>query len=125
MNDAQILRELMVREEQLLNNTVRSDARQISQLMGDRCIAVSDSGKRSVYRVGDTLNAAEGVIYITSDSAQLSDLAPDCKLLSYISAQVINDKQSRSFNSSIWKKHDTDWKMVFHQGTTVPKDRHE
>ena len=123
MDEGQILRELMGREEQLMSNAVRADADRISELMDDRCIAVSELGKRSIYRVGDTLGTSEGVVYITSDSVQLSDLAPDCKLLSYVSAQVVADRQSRSFNSSVWKRHDSAWKMVFHQGTVCVKDR--
>lgn len=107
----------MRREEQLMSNPVRADAAKVSELMEDKCIEVSELGHRSVYRSGDTLMTSEGVVFITTESATLSDLAMDCKLLSYVSARIIVDKQSRTFNSSIWKQRGDAWKRVYHQGT--------
>jgi len=121
MDEGQILKELMRREEQLMNNLTRADAGKVSELMEDKCIDISESGQRSVYRVGDTLLTSEGVVFITTESTTLSDLALDCKLLSYVSARIIVDKQSRTFNSSIWKQRGTAWKRVYHQGTVCLK----
>jgi len=117
MDEGRIFRELMQREEQLMNNLVRTDATKVSEFMEDKCVDVSESGMRSVYRSGDTLLSSEGVVFITTDSATLSELAPDCKLLSYISARIVGNKQSRTFHSSIWKQHGNSWKCVYHQGT--------
>ena len=117
MNEGQILKELLYREEQLMSNVVRTDATKISELMEDKSIEVTEAGQRSVYRSGDTLLSSEGVGFITNDSATLSDLATDCKLVSYVSARIVADKQSRTFNSSIWKMRGSVWKRVYHQGT--------
>lgn len=117
MDDGPIFKELLYREEQLMSNVVRTDAGKVSELIEDKCIEVSESGQRTVYRVGDALLASEGVVFITNDSATLSDLSLDCKLLSYISARIVVDKQSRTFHSSIWKMRDNVWKRVYHQGT--------
>lgn len=112
-----IRKELILKEEQLLKNSIRNDAGKIAELIDDNCIEFTASGRQNVYRPGELFGSVDGESYIDSDSVRLVDLSEDCKLLLYVAAKVNKNTRLKSNHSSIWKKSDGTWKMVFHQGT--------
>jgi hypothetical protein len=111
--------ELIANEEQLLRNDIRNDAEKIKELIDDNCLEILSSGNQRVFKSGETRGTSDGELYIIGDTATLIDLADDCKILVYSAGKVNNNKRLKSIRSSVWKKTDSKWKMVFHQGTDV------
>ncbi|MBL1293528.1 MAG: hypothetical protein COB61_006630 [Thiotrichales bacterium] len=52
-------------------------------------------------------------VKVTMDNFNCFEIAPDCYLLSYI--QTENSRTTR--RSAIWRKINTQWKNLYHQGT--------
>lgn len=109
--------ELILKEEQLLENDIRNDGSSITELIEDKCIEISASGKQRIYKSGELFGNVDGELYIVSNSVRLINISDDCKLLLYIVEKVNKNKRLKSNRSSIWKKTDGKWKMIFHQGT--------
>lgn len=112
-----IKKELLLKEEQLLENAVRNDAAKIGDLIDASCLDCTATGKQQTYQPGALFENVEGVLYIDSNTVRYVDLSEDCKLLVYIAAKVNKNTRMKSNHSSIWKKRDGKWKMVFHQAT--------
>lgn len=113
--------ELVLKEESLLENSTRNAPRQIAELLDDNCLEFEASGKRRVYRRGDRLENADGVLYIDSASVSSVNLSEDCVLLLYVGVKVNKNIRTKSNCSSIWKRSGGQWKMAFHQGTLIPE----
>ena len=109
--------ELILKEEQLLNNAIRNDASKIADLIQNGCIEILSSGKQQIFQQGQLFGNADGELYIISKSEKMIDLSDDCKLLLYVAGKVSKNERLTSSRSSIWKKIDGKWKMIFHQGT--------
>lgn len=117
LEENRIRKELILKEEQLLENDIRNDASRIAELITDNCIELTASGKQLHYRHGELFGSVDGVSYIDSNTVKLVDLSEDCKLVVYIAAKVNKNTRMKSNNSSVWKKTDGKWMMVFHQVT--------
>jgi hypothetical protein len=117
IEEDRIKKELLAKEEQLLENAVRNDAAKIADLIDGSCLFYTASGKPQTYRPGEIFVNLDGVLYIDSNSVRYVDLSENCKLLVYIAAKVNKNTRTKSNHSSIWKKNDGKWKMVFHQMT--------
>jgi ribonuclease HI len=121
-NEAEGMQEkLILKEESLLENSTRNDPSLIEKLMDDNCIEFSASGRQRVYRRGDKMENADGVLYIDSATVRSINLSEDCILLLYVGVKVNKNVRTKSNCSSVWKKTDGEWKMVFHQGTNIPE----
>ena len=117
LEEDRIMKELISKEEQLLENDIRNHAARLAELIDDNCLEFSMSGKQNLYRSGAILEMNDGVSYIDSKTVKLIDLADDCKLLLYVSVKVNKNVRMKSNCSSTWKKIGSGWKLVFHQGT--------
>jgi hypothetical protein len=117
IEDERTRKELIFNEEQLLKNSIRNDAGKIAELLEDNCTEFTASGKQNRYRPGELFGNVDGESYIDSNTVRLVDLSENCKLLLYVAAKVNKNTRMKSNCSSIWKKIDGKWKMVFHQGT--------
>jgi hypothetical protein len=115
--DNKLLRELLTKEELLLNNLTRNNAAQLEELLEDQCVEVSASGRRTVYHQGTTIGNTDGEIYIVSDSASLVELSDDCQMLLYVAGEVSKNTRVRSNRASVWRRTNGRWKIKFHQGT--------
>jgi len=115
--DDRLKRELILKEEALLENSVRNDARRIAALIQEGCIEISSSGRQRIYQTGELFENLEGELYIVSNSVRLMSLGEDCKLLQYSAGMVTKNSRVKSIRSSIWQRIDGQWKMRFHQGT--------
>ncbi len=116
-HDDRIKKELVMKEEQLLENKIRNNADKLAELIDDNCIDFSAAGKQHKYKSGDLFGEISGVSYIDSNSIELVDIADNCKLLLYIAAKVNNNTRIKSNCSSIWKRKEEQWKIIFHQET--------
>lgn len=108
---------LLSNEELLLKNEIRTDPAAISPLVQDGCVEVTEQGARHAYQSGKAFGTNDGVLYIIDKTAQVVDLADDCKLLLYSAARVKKDTRTKAHCSSVWKMIGDAWKVVYHQRT--------
>lgn len=111
------MKELISKEEHLLENDVRNQAARLAEMIDDNCLEFSTSGKQNLYRSGAIFEMNDGVSYIDSNTVKFIDLADNCKLLLYVAVKVNKNVRMKSNRSSVWKKIGSSWKIVFHQGT--------
>lgn len=115
--DFDIAAHLLRLEQSLLDDSVRTDHRRISELLDERFKEYASSGKAYRYTSGDAFGKnAEGIRIIES-SFEVVSLTPDIALVNYQSVKGNGDAGAKTNRSSIWKKTGAAWKIVFHQGT--------
>ena len=124
--DTAMFREL---EERLLQPDVRSSAEEIAKLLADEFIEFGSSGR--VFNKHHIIEAlhdeqAEGRSPArTADGLTVRRLTKDVALVTYRTVSRISttgDKR-RTLRSSIWKRIDGRWQMIFHQGTAMGRSR--
>ncbi len=111
---SQELREL---EESLLQADIRKSNRLV-ELLDDRFIEYGSSGR--TYTKADlveTLQAESPVVQTASDFST-TQLSPDVALLTY-RIHRHSDPPVHTLRSSIWRRADGRWRMVFHQATVT------
>jgi hypothetical protein len=104
-------------ERLLLDNSVRTDQKRISGLLFEQFKEYTSSGKVYRYKPGDVFGENKEEIRIIESSFEVFSLSPDIKLVNYQTLKESNGNGVKTNRSSIWKKTDTAWKIVFHQGT--------
>ena len=80
-DEARLLKELIRREERLLENSVRNDPAKIGALVDARCLFVSASGARGVLEPGEPFDSLQGVSYIDSNAVELLELSEECRIV--------------------------------------------
>jgi len=106
-------------ETSLHRKQIRNCADAVSGLLADCFIEFGSSGK-----VWDKSSMVESMRrekldqQITVEDFAARELAPDVVLVTYISKKVAGDQLAGStLRSSLWKRFDGKWQMIFHQGT--------
>jgi len=112
-------KELLAREESLMRNDTRNDPDKVAGLIDDHCVEVTVAGKQRDYRRGDSFESVDGELYIDDSTVRMIDISDDAKLLLYVGAKVKKNLRLKSSFCSIWKSIDGEWKMIFHQGTSI------
>ena len=103
-----------------MQHEVRSSTAKLDQLIADDFIEIGSSGELfGKAEVLTWLPAEQSVTYTATDF-KLQELAPNLIQLIYKSTCLNKDKQHYAQRSSIWKMNDSNWQMVFHQGTPCP-----
>lgn len=102
-------------ELRLLDPDVRSNPREVASLLADSFAEFGSSGQ--VYTKSDTVATLAAEVRQDIDAAdfEVTELAPDVALVTYRA----NAAGVTALRSSIWKKGDGAWRMVFHQGTRL------
>ena len=114
--------ELQRLEEELLRPEVRRSPAHIAALLADDFVEFGSSGRR--YGKAEWLETAaqpeEGRLSLLECAAKA--LAPSLALVTYRSILHNSDGSARhAWRSSIWRRTEHGWQMVFHQGTpTTP-----
>ncbi len=108
-------------EERLLQAGVRQSADDVAELLADDFIEIGSSG-----RIFDKQATIDGLQHESSVEILLTDyrariLAPDVILFTYraIRSASAPAQATQSLRSSIWKRLDGRWRLVFHQGTPI------
>lgn len=117
IEEDRLRKELVAKEELLLDNAIRNDAGKIAELLDASFVEFTSSGAQYRYSPGATFGDLDGVSYLDRDTVRMLNLADDCKLLLYVNSRVCKNARMKSNRSSVWKKIDGKWKLVFHQGT--------
>jgi hypothetical protein len=100
-------------EQRLLSQTTRRDAEEVSRLLADDFVEFGASG--NIWSKADVVEQLPQEVFtprtITEFTAK--QLSERTVLVTYhCHTAAIN-----SLRSSIWRKRDEQWQMVFHQGT--------
>ncbi len=123
--EEKLLLEELIRplEERLLQADVRQSADDVAELLADNFVEIGSSG-----RIFDKQATIDGLQHESSVEILLTDyrariLAPDVILFTYraIRSASAPGQAAQSLRSSIWKRLDGRWQLVFHQGTPVLK----
>ena len=106
-------------EIELLKPETRRSQEKISELLSVDFIEFCSSGDIYHYIKGDVFESDVSA-YEIKDFA-IKELSEDCILATYkiIKHSEINECRKYSLRSSIWKKLNGTWKMIFHQGTLI------
>jgi hypothetical protein len=115
LTDEFLARHLRELEESLLLPDVRKSER-LAELLDDDFIEFGSSG--SLYskpELAALLQAESRVVQTTSDFRATS-LGPDAALLTY-RIHRHSEPPVHSLRSSVWRRKDDGWKMLFHQAT--------
>lgn len=111
-----LLDEIRVVEEQLLTPEVRSSAEALDRLVSDQFVEYGSSGR--VYTKPDVIAqmlAAPNVKVGVTDFQVLA-VAGDVALATY--------RTGASLRSSIWRRENGHWRILFHQGTPIIAGQH-
>jgi hypothetical protein len=105
-------------EKRLHRRDVRGSRTAVEQLLADDFLEIGRSGR--VYDKAQALAAlaAEtGVLAVETDNFEFRSLADGVVLVTYFSRTTDEAGSRASLRSSLWKKADDRWQMLFHQGT--------
>jgi hypothetical protein len=104
-------------ELDLLKSSVRSSKVELDKLLADNFFEYGSSGQ--VHYKQDVLNTlpTENIRKFEVDDLKVQELSDTVILVTYKTVE----KGITCLRSSIWKKHNTRWQMIFHQGTKVNK----
>jgi hypothetical protein len=100
-------------EQLLLQPEIRTSPEELSKLLADEFFEFGSSGR--VWYKKDMVSTGIGVIKATLHNFEVHPLVPDVVLATYYS--VNETRKQHTLRSSIWKRIDGRWQMVFHQGT--------
>jgi len=114
---------LLELERQLLEPAVRRDPQRIGQLLAPDFIEIGASGVR--YDRDHVMRALanETPCQRTTSEAQVQLLADDVALVTFRECTRRTDTGDErwSLRSSIWKRRNGNWQLLFHQGTLAKR----
>lgn len=107
-------------EKEFHSSLASSNQARIDELLAEDFYEFGSSG--NIWTKKDILARhpvqASNLLKIESRNYSVKELSPKVFLVNYISYRMNNMKEERlALRSSVWKKVDSHWKMLFHQGT--------
>jgi hypothetical protein len=118
---AELIASLKALELELLNLITNRSWDALALLLGDDLIEFTPSGRvfdkpSLLVALADSEATWSDSVY---DDVRLVMLASDVALLTYRHEARCNGAKVRSLRSSIWRRADDRWQIVFHQGTPL------
>jgi hypothetical protein len=109
-------------EKRLLEHTTRLNHDELSVLLADDFVEFGASGV--AWTRAEVIEGLQSEVFLPrfiSDFV-LRQLSDDVALVTYLCCSIASDQtcEMNSLRSSIWRKRDDAWRMVFHQGTRCP-----
>ena len=119
----ELAKELQKIEERLLESAVRSDARQLDDILCDEFREYGASG-----RVFTKAQIVADLTAETPEGLSLKDfrceaVAEGVALVTYRSVRQTQSGEVASLRSSLWVQRKGVWQMLFHQGTRAALER--
>jgi hypothetical protein len=117
---ANVLYEL---ETALHKNEVRSSPQAVAALLADDFIEFGSSGriftKAAIIEVLKN-ESVDQLIHV--ERFQVRELSPEIALVTYLASRAdpYGSISVRALRSSLWKREEGGWRMIFHQGTRIP-----
>lgn len=112
---------ILTLEKRLLNPKVRCSKKELEGLLDEEFIEFGSSGNVYIYdkeKVIDTQINLEVVNWGILDF-KIKRISKECILATYRLVKDSIGTKEYSLRSSIWKKQNHRWKMIFHQGTKI------
>jgi hypothetical protein len=105
-------------EERLLDPTVRASKAAVADLLDDDFVEYGSAG--GIYDKAQVVDglAAETPVARTVSDLTVRELAPDLGLVTYRVTRH-GEPETHSLRSSVWRRTDGRWRLLFHQGTPV------
>jgi hypothetical protein len=120
-----IKKHLLQLENEVLKSEVRKSAQKISDILASDFIEFCSSGSQYHYKNGDVFQKQNdtSILNWAIMDFKIKELSDECILAMYkvIKYDESNESKKYSLRSSIWKRIDDKWKMIFHQGTLADK----
>jgi len=112
--------EVVALERRLLDPATRSSRIDLDELIADDFFEVGRSGR--VWTKGEILESLlrEQGPTIEIDSVRPRGICQDVILVTYRSRRVGTAQAAPALRSSIWRRRDKKWQILFHQGTPAP-----
>ena len=108
-------------EASMTEPEIRHSPEQLGRLLADDFREFGGSGR--VFNKGQIIETLQNQppLEIWLDEFQVTCLSPELALVTYRGhcKSLDSEKVSHSLRSSIWRKRDERWEVVFHQGTPV------
>ncbi len=106
-------------EKALVNPLFRKSVSELSNLFTDDFMEFGSSGK--VYSKKQTIKALQKTVTpkISIKNFRFKQINKQCVLVTYKSVVFDGRQKKYSLRSSLWKKENRKWKIVFHQGTKI------
>jgi len=106
-------------ELSLLQKEVRQSSEKLDRLVAEGFIEITSSGA-----VFDKKHIIEelpkmDVPVFSINSFEVKELSPELAMTIFEISKNLNGVSTNSIRSSIWKKIDKEWQMIFHQGTLI------
>ncbi|MHC1748213.1 MAG: DUF4440 domain-containing protein [Cellulosilyticaceae bacterium] len=120
-DDIEVGELILTLEERLLNPEVRCSKQKLEELLDEEFIEFCTSGNIYIYdkdKVIDTQTNLEVVNWRILDF-KIKWISKECILATYRLVKDSSAIKEYSLRSSIWKKQNNRWKMIFHQGTKM------
>ncbi|HET9652650.1 MAG TPA: DUF4440 domain-containing protein [Usitatibacter sp.] len=112
-------------EEQLLEPEVRRSAERMAELLADDFVEFASSGvaydKRRILEVLQDEALADDPVTRSLEKFEVIPLGTDVVLTRYrlLRQHSAHEPPTQSMRSSVWRRRDGRWQMLFHQGTYV------
>lgn len=122
-DDLEVEELILTLEERLLNPEVRCSKQKLEELLDEEFIEFRSSGNIYIYdkdKVIDTQINLEVLNWRIVDF-KIKWISKECILATYRLVKDSIGTKEYSLRSSIWKKQNHRWKMIFHQGTKMIK----
>lgn len=104
-------------ELNLLDPAGRSDASLLDSLIAEDFIEVAASGRTFGKEEVLTRLPTETGVSFRAENLKVCLLSPTVGLVTYSATRTADGSVARSKRCSIWRLHQDQWRMVYHQGT--------
>jgi hypothetical protein len=117
--------ELLALERALLDPEVRRSPESVGALLADDFIEFASSGvaydKRRILEVLQDEALADDPVVRSLAHFEVTRLGEDAAITRYrlLRQRSTHERPSQSLRSSVWRRRDGRWQMVFHQGTAA------
>jgi hypothetical protein len=115
MNETRLKEHLLLLEQTLLQHDARSKIEVLDRLLADDFVEYGSSGRIFNKQVILKRLPSEQTMKMTLSHFEMKLLAPNVVQTTF--QLYKHETKQHSLRSSIWKRNEDHWQMVFHQGT--------
>ena len=120
MKESPLLAQLLQLEQEMHLNSTRKNRDRMETLLDPTFKEIGRSGRSySRNEILDEFKNEESLPRILVSDANITVVGDDLVLLTYQSRHDSSDAPRPTLRSSLWRKHGSDWRICFHQGTAA------
>ena len=120
MKESPLLAQLLQLEQEMHLNSTRKNRDRMETLLDPTFKEIGRSGRSySRNEILDEFKNEKSLPRILVSDANITVVGEDLVLLTYQSRHDSSDAPRPTLRSSLWRKHGSDWRICFHQGTAA------